>query len=122
MEGMSINSGSNSKPAIKVFYDCDHLSETDFISVLLGIEEEGIPYDIQALHCTDVLQLAYEASLESRLGVGVGISKEGVVLQYEKLDKAAPLFRIKLYQTDLFRKIGANAARLVKKMPFKSLD
>lgn len=122
MEGLSINTGSNSKPAIKVFYDCDCLSETDFISVLLGIEEEGIPYDVQAVHCSDVLKLAHDASLESRLGVGVGISKEGIVLQYEKLDIAAPLFRIKLYQTDLFRKIGSNAARLVKKLPFKKLD
>ena len=71
------------------------------------------PYDVQAEHCSSVLELAHNASLNSRLGVGVGISKEGIVLQHEKLDKAAPLFKIKLYQTELFRKIGANAARLV---------
>ena len=90
MEGS--NTGINTRPSIKVFYDCDHLSLADFSGVLLGIEEEGIPYDLQAEHCADVLELAHNASLESRLGVGVGISKEGVVLQYEKLDKAAPLF------------------------------
>lgn len=122
MEGMSINSGTSNKPSIKVFYDSDHLSWSDFINVLLGIEEEGIPYDVFAAHCSDVLQLAHDASIESRLGVGVGISKEGVVLQYEKLDKTAPLFRIKIYQKDKFRNIGANAARLVKKLPFKELD
>jgi hypothetical protein len=110
------------RPSIKVFYDCDTLTISDFINVLLGIEEEGIPYDVQEEHESDVLDLAYRASLESRLGVGVGISKMGIVLQYEKLDKAAPLFKIKLYQTDLYRSIGANAARLVKKMPFKPLD
>lgn len=120
MEGT--NTGIDIRPSIKVFYDCDHLSESDFVSVLLGIEEEGIPYDIQAVRCADVLELAHNASLDSRLGVGVGISKEGIVLQYEKLDKAAPLFRIKFYQTDQFRNIGSNAARLVKKMPFRSLD
>ena len=119
MEGT--NTGIDIRPSIKVFYDCDHLSESDFVSVLLGIEEEGIPYDIQAVHCADVLELAHNASLDSRLGVGVGISKEGVVLQYEKLDKAAPLFRIKFYQTDQFRSLGSNAARLVKKIPFKTL-
>lgn len=112
----------NSKPCIKVFYDCDNLSTTSFFNVLLGIEEEGIPYEVEPVHCSDVLELAHDASINSRLGVGVGISKEGVVLQYEKLDIAAPLFKIKFYQTDLFRKIGSNAARLVKKMPFKSLD
>ena len=120
MEGS--NTGINARPSIKIFYDCDHLSLADFSGVLLGIEEEGIPYDLQAEHCADVLELAHNASLDSRLGVGVGISKEGVVLQYEKLDKAAPLFRIKFYQTDQFRNIGSNAARLVKKMPFRSLD
>lgn len=116
------NAGLNNKPSIKVFYDCDHLTTADFLGVLLGIEEEGIPYEVQAEHCSDVLELAHNASLESRLGVGVGISKEGVVLQFEKLDKAAPLFRIKLYQVDQFRSMGSNAARLVKKMPFKPLD
>lgn len=116
------NTGMELKPSIKVYYDCDHLSLVDFFPVLLGIEEEGIPYDIQEVHCEDVLELAHNASLDSRLGVGVGISKEGIVLQYEKLDKAAPLFRIKLSQVDKFRIIGSNAARLVKKMPFKNLD
>ena len=105
-----------------VYYDCDNLSESKFYNVLLGIEEEGIPYELEAVHNSDVLELAHEASVNSRLGVGIGVSKEGVVLQYEKLDKASPLFRIKLYQLDLYRKIGSNAARLVKKMPFKSLD
>lgn len=114
--------GISNKPSIKVFYDCDNLSTSSFFNVLLGIEEEGIPYEVEAVHCSDVLELAHEASINSRLGVGVGISKEGVVLQYEKLDKAAPLFRIKFYQTDQFRNIGSNAARLVKKMPFRSLD
>ena len=120
MEGT--NTGLNNKTSIKVFYDCDNLSIVDFLNVLLGIEEEGIPYEVQEVHSSDCLELAHMASLESRLGVGVGISKEGIVLQYEKLDKAAPLFRIKLYQTDLYRSLGSNAARLVKKMPFKPLD
>lgn len=115
-------SDQKNRPSIKVYYDCDHLSVSDFTGVLLGIEEEGIPYDVQEEHTSDVLELAHKASLDSRLGVGVGISKEGIVLQYEKLDKAAPLFKIKLYQKELFRNIGANAARLVKKMPFKPLD
>ena len=116
------SSGPDNRPTIKVYYDCDQISVADFTGILLGIEEEGIPYDVQEVHESRVLELAHKASLDSRLGVGVGISKEGIVLQYEKLDKAAPLFKIKLYQKELFRAIGANAARLVKKMPFKPLD
>ena len=85
-------------------------------------EEEGIPYDVQPREGLDLLELAHHASVDSRIGVGIGISKEGIVLQYEKLDKSAPLFKIKLYQKDLYRKIGSNAARLVKKMPFKAME
>lgn len=114
--------GSSNKPSILIYYDCDNLTESKFLNILLGIEEEGIPYQLEAVHNSDVLELAHEASVNSRLGVGIGVSREGIVLQYEKLDKASPLFRIKLYQLDLYRKIGSNAARLVKKMPFKSLD
>jgi hypothetical protein len=116
------NTGFGEKPTIKLFYDSRNFSVADFFDVLLGIEEEGIPYDFQPKDTSDVLELASEASKSSRVGVGIGISKEGIVLQYEKLEKEAPLFRIKIYQTDLYRKIGSNAARLVKKMPFKSLD
>jgi len=116
------NTGFGEKPSIKLFYDSMAVAVADFNDVLLGIEEEGIPYDIQPMDISDVLELAAQASKSSRVGVGIGISKEGIVLQYEKLDKMTPIFRIKIYQTDLYRKIGSNAARLVKKMPFKSMD
>ena len=116
------NAGVSEKPSVKVYYDISSLSVSDFLNVLLGIEEEGIPYDVQPREGLDLLELAHHASVDSKIGVGIGISKEGVVLQYEKLDKSAPLFKIKLYQKDLYRKIGSNAARLVKKMPFKALD
>lgn len=116
------NAGVSEKPSVKVYYDISSLSVSEFLNVLLGIEEEGIPYDVQPREGLDLLELAHQASVDSRIGVGIGISKEGIVLQYEKLDKSAPLFKIKLYQKDLYRKIGSNAARLVKKMPFKALD
>jgi flavorubredoxin len=116
------NSGQMGKPTVMVFYDMNYISESDFADILLGIEEEGIPYDVHAMQTSDVLELAKEASIHSRIGVGIGVSKEGCVLQYEKLDKEAPVFRIKFYQTNLFRNLGSNAARLVKKMPFKVMD
>jgi hypothetical protein len=116
------NTGFGEKPSVKVFYDQGNFSIADFDDVLLGIEEEGIPYDVQGRDSSDVLGLAFEASRSSRVGVGIGISKEGIVLQYEKLEKDSPIFRIKIYQIDSYRIIGSNAARLVKKMPFKKLD
>lgn len=122
MDTVAVNSGKMEKPTVKVFYDADHISESDFTDVLLGIEEEGIPYDVIPMQSSDVLALAKEASINSRIGVGIGISKEGLALQYEKLEAATPVFRIKYYQTNLFRNLGSNAARLVKKMPFKSME
>ena len=41
MEGS--NTVIDNRPSVKVFYDCDHLSEADFVSVLLGIEEDASP-------------------------------------------------------------------------------
>ena len=118
----AMNTGVSEKPSVKVYYDSSSLSVTDFLNVLLGIEEEGIPYDVQSREGMDLLELAHIASIESRIGVGIGISKEGIALQYEKLDRSAPLFKIRLYQKELYRKIGSNAARLVKKIPFKAME
>ena len=86
------NAGVSEKPSVKVYYDISSLSVSDFVNVLLGIEEEGIPYDVQPREGLDLLELAHHASVDSRIGVGIGISKEGIVLQSEKLDKSAPLF------------------------------
>ena len=51
MEGS--NTVIDNRPSVKVFYDCDHLSEADFVSVLLGIEEEesvhGFQYTVERL-------------------------------------------------------------------------
>jgi len=66
MEGS--NTVIDNRPSVKVFYDCDHLSEADFVSVLLGIEEEGIPYDVQAEHCSSVLELAHKLEFKIRGG------------------------------------------------------
>ena len=41
MEGS--NTVIDNRPSVKVFYDCDHLSEADFVSVLLGIEVKASP-------------------------------------------------------------------------------
>lgn len=110
------------KRTIKVYYDCDNLKERDFLDVFLGIEEEGLPYETQGFHESDILGLAHKASLDSRLGVGIGVSKEGIALQYEKLEETTPLFKIKYYQRDQFRAMGTNAARLVKRVPFVPID
>ncbi|MBU5437533.1 glycerol dehydratase reactivase beta/small subunit family protein [Tissierella sp. MSJ-40] len=110
------------KPTIKVYYEKDSINKDEFKFLLYGIEEEGIPYEVHSMNIDDVTTLSYNASKDSRLGVGLGINKEEIALHYERLDKLSPLFRIKL-QSDshLLRSLGANAARLVKRMSFKKI-
>ena len=49
------NAGVSEKPSVKVYYDISSLSVSDFLNVLLGIEEEGIPYDVQPREGLDLL-------------------------------------------------------------------
>ena len=61
------NTGFGEKPSIKLFYDSMAFSVADFHDVMLGIEEEGIPYDVQPKEISDVLELAAQASKSSRV-------------------------------------------------------
>ena len=108
------------QPTIKIFY-CES-RHTDYTPVLSGIEEEGIPWEISPLQAEEAAALAYAASSESRLGVGVGVGASSVALHFEKLSEGQPLFLLPAEAGEQqLRALGANAARLVKKLPFKPL-
>lgn len=110
----------NTKPTIKVFYS-GGLVEYQFRHVLLGIEEEGVPCDVQHMQDGDALKLATEACNESVLGVGIGITGIEAVLHFNKLPEECPLFDIPMSSGEqALRTLGANAARLVKKLPLKT--
>lgn len=112
----------NNKPVINVFFDKNKVNEVDIKEVLLGIEEEGIPYEISHVNFENALDSAYNASIESSLGVGIGVDEKMIVLHYNKLKKGLPLFVIKRNSNSTkIRSLGANAARLVIKMPFKEI-
>ena len=66
------------------------------------------------------MSLAWEASQQSRLSVGLGLDRDTLVLQFSKLKENEPLFQISARSPEWdVRAMGANAARLVKKLPFK---
>jgi len=112
------------KPVIHV-YHCHQIKDTSCIKQLLfGMEEEGVPCFIEAREERTAQELGYKAAESSNLGVGVGIGEDGtVVLHYNKLKQEEPLFLTSLHggRTAL-RALGANAARLVKGVPFKSMS
>ncbi len=110
------------RPTIKIYINPDHGRETTLRQLQFGIEEEAVPCEVIIADTKDAVALAWEASHASRLEVGLGLDSENLVLHYGKLDKEQPLFRIhaRAQESDV-RSIGANAARLVKRLPFKPL-
>ncbi|MCZ9235100.1 glycerol dehydratase reactivase beta/small subunit family protein [Escherichia albertii] len=88
--------------------------------VLLGIEEEGIPFHIQQIPSGEVIDSAWQAARQPPLLVGIACDREKLIVHYKNLPTSAPLFTL-IYQQDNHarRSIGNNAARLVKGIPFR---
>ena len=109
------------KPNIRVLISPD-ASQAALRQLAYGMEEEGIPWEAAA-GTGDALSLAWEAARSSRLEVGIGLDRQALVLHYSKLEREQPLFRIPANSgMETVRALGANAARLVKKLPLKALD
>jgi hypothetical protein len=105
------------RPTIRLRLN-DRLPEAAITEVLLGIEEEGVPVEVSRHADADPLRLAHEASLESRLGIGIGISLDYIVITTEKLPAGKPYLVEVLNRSDATdRAAGGNASRLVKRMP-----
>ncbi len=110
------------KPSIYIYHSPEK-QLNEFKQILFGMEEEGLPYKVLGRGGNKALDLAHPASLDSPLGVGIGIGQLGdVALHFVKLNKDEPLFEVNLNQGPvILRALGANAARLVKGIPFKEL-
>ena len=80
----NISRFATKKPQIKVYYN-ENIQDVEYIKeILLGIEEEGIPYQLEAKNAGSAIQIGHEPSFESTLGVGIGIDKNEIVLHYNK--------------------------------------
>ncbi len=98
----------------------------DLQPVFWGLEEEGIPFDVQEVSRGNAVALAKEAAQMSPLNVGIAVSgvEQSVVLHHRDLPADQPLFVIDLRNappTEL-RRLGLNAARLVKAEPLLLQD
>lgn len=122
---MTSSSVSKEKPAINVCIDPKFESTAILNNVLFGVEEEGIPAKViseSKYQGKTTNDLSYEASNSSNLGVGIGIAYDGVTVHFEKMQHGDVLFSV-VIDADIqkLRDIGSNAARMVKRMPFKKL-
>ncbi|MCI8483078.1 MAG: propanediol utilization protein [Lachnospiraceae bacterium] len=109
------------KPTVHVLCSPE-VPEPAFQQLLYGLEEEGIPWETWTKTEGDALALAWTGAQASRLGVGVGMDGQNAVLNISKLDHERPLFQIPVRSLEQARILGANAARLVKKLPLKPLN
>ena len=89
--------------------------------VELGLEEEAVPSELRTRPEENALVLAYEAAVASPLGTGVGVGKDGIAVHYKRLSRETPLFFIPRGElsSNESRRLGVNAARLVKGIPFQ---
>jgi hypothetical protein len=94
--------------------------------ILWGLEEEGIPADFRQAPDDGAVSLAKLAADGSPLNVGIGISgaKKAVALHHRDLPPGKPLFSLAEadLKPDRLRRLGANAARLVKGEPLALQD
>jgi hypothetical protein len=107
-------------PSIKLFVSSGFNSPENLRELLYGAEEEGVPCEVEAAGESGAIALAYKAAEASVLGVGLGLDAAGMAAaHYNKLSADKPLFTLN-YRLDSgkLRGLAANAARLVKGMPF----
>lgn len=89
-------------------------------TLFLGMEEEGIPWHESPKESGDAETLGRLACEESRLDVGVGVDDKNVYLCFDKLKKDKVLFKTAAQAgSEDVRTIGTNAARIIKRVPFK---
>ena len=90
--------------------------------VLYGLEEEEIPFWVgkEITPSNDIVLAAYRAAMQSVFGVGICCAHNGIVIHHSNLRKQKPLFYISREQCTRkkARLLGANAARLIKGIPF----
>lgn len=106
-------------PAVWI-YKARSLSTESFQPILWGLEEEGIPFKINDMDDGPMEGIAKQAADSSPLRVGIGVGGTGeIVLHHHDLPTESPLFRLptKSWHDAALRRIGSNAARLVKGQP-----
>lgn len=110
-----------SKPTVLI-YKTQNASVDNLKEILYGIEEEGIPYSIEDREVDSLDDLAYTASHNSVLSVGIGYDGDAVALHHYNLSKGQNVFKISSLPKaakEVKRSFGSNAARLIKGTPFK---
>lgn len=106
------------KPAIIIY--TQEADEDLLREVCAGIEEEGLLYEVHSAEGS-LDELAFEAAADSMLGSGIGMTGQQIAMQMTRLPKGHNVFELIAPRFWQCRRLGANSARAVKKLPFKEL-
>ncbi len=87
--------------------------------ICAGIEEEGVLYEVIAQPSGDAATLAAVASGVSVLGSGVALVGCSIALHIKGMTDRSPLLGFERATPGQARDVGANSARVIKKLPFK---
>jgi hypothetical protein len=113
------------RPAVWIFA-CAPMPGGIVWAILCGLEEEGIPAELRDVPERPAEALAKQAANGSPLGVGIGVSgiEKVVALHLRELPNGRPLFELAAETCGIeqLRRVGANAARLVKGDPLAHLE
>lgn len=104
------------KPSIFIYIN--NANDDLLKEICAGIEEEGVFFEVFEQPSSDVDTLAFDAANDSMMGSGIGVYNTFTALQMKGLKKGK---NVEFYSSPTkaeCRKIGANSARAIKKMPF----
>lgn len=126
---MTGREGHEQKPVISLVESGELARDAGFrklvTAVKAGMEEESVPWsEMEEKGSSTAAELALQGARSSKLGVGIGIGADlSMAVYFHHGDNSQPLFSVPGQQVSVAvaRLLGANAARLVKKMPFKDL-
>lgn len=92
--------------------------------VEVGAEEESVPTARVEPAAADVVAAAYAAAQGSRFSIGVAVGRGRVVLHEAHMPAAQPVlsFALGADGADACRLMGANAARMVVRLPLRFAD
>ena len=97
--------------------------DPDFLrEICAGIKEEGVFFEIFRREETDVNVLAHQAAEDSMLGSGIGISGVDVVLQIRGMRVGRNVEARHMPTFEQCRAMGADSARVIKKLGLKAAD
>ncbi len=105
------------RPSIFIYTNSPN--ENYIKQICAGIEEEGVFFEVFERDTSDLDTLAMDAANDSMMGSGIGVSKSDIALQMKGVAKGK---NIEMYSSPTLvqcRNMGANSARVIKKMALK---